>query len=92
MSTESSLTVESALRGMATFGLAQQRARRGSLARHVAEAIADLRPGLDGDERAVWAELVLGTSSFYEDNGPSTTMKDRVEMAFMELKGQGIVL
>jgi len=84
--------VENALRGLAAVGAAKQRARRGSLARRVAEVIADLRPGLDGDETAVAAELVLGTSGFSEDNGPSTIMADRVVMALRELQGLGIEL
>lgn len=84
--------VENALRRLVAAGAAKHRARRWGLAKRVAEVIADLRPGLDGDERATAAELVLGTSGFYEHNGPSTTMTDRVVVALMELKGQGIEL
>ena len=84
--------VENALRRLVAAGAAKHRARRWGLARRVAEVIADLRPGLDGDETAVAAELVLGTSGFCEDDCPSTTMTDRVVMALRELQGLGIEL
>lgn len=88
----SEMTLEKAFRGMARDGRARQRADETRLARHVAELIGEMRPELDRDERAVAAELVLGTDDFYKDNDPSTTLHDRIVMGFMELGDDGITL
>lgn len=92
MSEVSPKEVQKALHALAVKGAARQRARETSLARHVAEVIGEWYPEMDTEERAVAAELILGTGGFYHDNFPSTTFEDRIWIALGELQDEGIGL